>query len=64
MDEDLKNVLTYFFGTILGVGTLITTISKFTKDLNFIIIYTTLTIIFVWLVYIQVKIYRLKEGKK
>lgn len=63
IDNDLKDVLKYFFGTLIGGATFMGIIYQFVKDSNLMIIYMLLIIIFIWLFYIQVKLNKIKRKK-
>lgn len=56
MDKDLKDILTYGFGTLVGYIVLFSFLVKYVQDINLIIIYTILLIIVIWQCYIQIKI--------
>lgn len=62
MDKDLKDVMTYGGGTIFGYSTFIALIYQFTKDLHLIIIDILILTLFLWMLFIQIKLN--KKGKK
>ena len=64
MDKDLKDVLTYGGGTIFGYSSFITLIYQFTRDLHLIMIDILLLTLFLWTLFIQIKVNKQKGGGK
>ena len=56
MDEDLKDVLKYVLGAIVGYTAFWTLLTRIVTDLNLIIVYTLILTAFLWLAYLQAKI--------
>ena len=64
MDEDLKDVLKYVLGAIVGYIAFWTLLTRIIKDFNIIIIYTLILTTFLWLIYLHMKIFKIKGGEK
>ncbi|MBS3143284.1 hypothetical protein J4446_00180 [Candidatus Woesearchaeota archaeon] len=64
MDKDLKDVLTYFFGTLVGEIVFFSGVYTLIKDIHLTIIYNILAVIIIWLVYLQIKISKKKIEKE
>jgi len=58
----MKDVLTYGGGTIFGYAAFLSLLIQLTQDINLIILYTLILIIFLWLVFIQIKLSKQKGG--
>jgi len=64
MDEDLKDVIKYVLGVIVGYTAFLTLLTKIVKDINLLLIYVLILTIFLWLSYMQIKISKIKGGEK
>ena len=64
MDGDLKDVLKYVLGAIVGYIAFWTLLTRIIKDFNIIIIYTLILTTFLWLIYLHMKIFKIKGGEK
>jgi len=64
MDKDLKDILTYGLGTLVSYSVIIGFINTLTKNIKDTIVYVLLITIFMWLIYLQVKISKRQGGKK
>jgi len=62
MDKDLKDIITYGFGTLVGYSIIIGAMYIFIKDKHLLFIYTLFISIIIWLSYIQIKISKIKKG--
>jgi len=61
MDKDLKDVLTYVLGGIVGYATIAGSMTLFVKDMLTILLYLTLLTIIIWLAYLNRKVVRLSK---
>jgi hypothetical protein len=61
VDQDLKDALVYGFGTVAAFCTFIAVLIQVTRDLQWIVNYTLLLVILVWLMYIQTKLTRISQ---
>jgi len=64
MDKDLKDVLIYGAGTFFGYLGFVAFLLLFTSNFHLILIDTAILILFLWILFIQIKINKGGKSKK
>ena len=59
MDKDLKDVLVYGLGSVVGFVTIISALYVIVRDVHLILIYSMLLTILFWLAYLNKKVTRI-----
>jgi len=59
MDKDLKDVLVYGLGSVVGFVTIISGLYVIVRDVHLILIYSMLLTILFWLAYLNKKVTRI-----